>query len=96
MTLETQIQSIFVSFIYGMFSSLIYNFIYQVLYCNNNLLKIITNLLYSLIVFSLFFYLLYLINYGSVHIYFVLLFILGFIIGNKKTKKIRFVFKKRS
>lgn len=89
MNLEIQIQSLIVSFIYGMFSSLIYNFIYPVLYSKNKVIKIITNLLYSFLIYSLFFNLLYLINNGVVHIYFVLLFIMGFIIGNMKTKKIR-------
>ena len=94
MDLEIQIQSIFFSFVYGMFSSLLFNVLHKALYSCNRIIRLISNFIFILFIFSLYFYLLYLINCGVVHIYFVILFILGFIIGNYKTKKIRFVLKK--
>ena len=94
MNLEIQIQSIIVSFVYGMFSSLIYNLSYFLLYNRIYLIKIISNILYVLGINSLFFYILFLINSGVLHIYFVFLFFIGFLIGNYNTKKIRIELKK--
>ena len=94
MNIEIQIQSIIVSFVYGMFSSLIYNLLYLFLYSNNNILRIISNLLYTFFIFTLFFYLMLLINNASIHPYFILVFITGFIFGNYKIKEIRICSKK--
>ena len=94
MNLEIQIQSLFSTFIYGMFVSLLYNLSYFLLYSRSIIKKIIFNFIYSFIVFSSYFTILLIINNGIVHIYHILLLILGFIIGNKKTKKIRTDLKK--
>ena len=95
MNLEIQIQSLIVSFIFGMFSSLLYNVFYFLLYNNKLFIKILSNLTYSILLSLLYFYILYLINNANLHIYFLLLLIIGFIIGNKKTKKIRIIRSKR-
>ena len=94
MNLEIQIQTIFVSVILGMFSSLVFNVFYRLLYSKYIITKILSNLIYSLTIFTLFFYVLFIVNNGVVHIYFILLFIIGFIIGNLNLKKIRKYIKK--
>lgn len=94
MVLELQIQSLIVSFVYGMFMGLVYNISYFALNNKRILVSILLSFLYFLILFSIYFVLLFIINSGIVHIYFVELLILGFVIGNKQTKKIRFELKK--
>lgn len=93
MNLETQIQSLIVSFVYGLFYSLIYNIFYAFLYCNNKILRIITNLVFNVSLTILFFYIMYLINYGNIHIYFIIFLLLGFFIGDRKTVLVRTHFK---
>lgn len=94
MNLEIQIQSITASFIYGFFSSLIFNLTYFLLYSKNLFVKMIFNMIYVICIFLLFFFVLFLINNGVVHIYFIILFIGGFVIGNYNFKKIRIINKK--
>ena len=95
MQLETQIQSLIVSFVYGLFISLLYNVFYFVLYKNNKIIAIISNLVFSTIVSISFYYIMYLINNGAIHPYFIMLVLLGFILGNIKTKSIRINVKKK-
>ena len=94
MNIETQIQSLLISFFYGMFSSLIFNTFYLVLYNKNIFIKIISNILFCLVNSITYFYIMYLINYAEIHPYFILLLIFGFIIGNNKTIQIRIKLKK--
>ena len=94
MDLEIQIQSLVFSFVFGMFFSLIYNMIYFILLCDNKIIKMISNTIYCLISTSTYFLLLYKINNGIIHPYFLLTLIIGFYIGNKDTKKRRIITKK--
>ena len=94
MDLEVQIQSVFVSVIIGMISSTFYNIFYFLINNRNLLLKVLSNIIYSFIVFTMFFYVLFLVNNGIVHIYFIMLFIFGFVVGNINMKKIRIDLKK--
>ena len=89
MDLEIQIQSITTSFVYGMFSSLVYNIIYFLLYSKSKIIMIMFNFFYTIVIFLLFFYIMLCINNGIIHIYFIFLLILGFIFGNIKLRKIR-------
>ena len=89
MTLITQIQSLSMSFMYGIFFSLMFNIMYKFLFTKNVIINIITNLLFVFAIFSLYFYFLYIINGGIVHIYFVVVLILGFLIYNRVFVKIR-------
>ena len=89
MNLEIQIQSLIFSFIFGMFFSLMYNTFYRLLFCGNKLKRIIINLIFDIIIFGIYFLCLKVINSGIVHLYFLISLILGFIIGNIKTKKVR-------
>lgn len=95
MILEIQIQSLIVSFVYGMFAALIYNLIYFLLYNKNTFIKVTSNLVFSIFLSILYFYLLYLINNAALHIYFILMLITGFIISNKNIKKIRIIHLKK-
>ena len=95
MNLEIQIQSLIVSAVYGYFESLFYNLFYFILYNKNKIISLISCLIFN-IFFSLMFYnILYIINNGVVHIYFISLFVLGFITGNHIFKRVRKEVKKK-
>ena len=89
MNLEIQIQSLIVSFVFGLFASLLYNLFYFILYNKNKIILVISNIIYSLSLSILYFYFMLLINNADIHPYFISLLILGFLIGNLKTKKSR-------
>lgn len=93
MQLETQIQSLIVSLVYGLFTSLLYNIFYFLLYKDNKIISIISNLVFSITLSIAFFSIMYLINDAIIHPYFVILVILGFFLGNIKTKNIRIIVK---
>lgn len=86
MNLETQIQSLIVSFVYGLFISLTYNILYKYLYTYGKITKIVLDITYVILITLIYFFILLKINNGNVHPYFIGTLILGFIIGNKKTK----------
>ena len=89
MNLKLQIQTLISCFLFGMIFSFTYNIMYKYLYINNKILRVINNFIYILINSILYFYILYLINCGVVHPYFLLITLIGFITGNHKTKKVR-------
>jgi len=89
MTLEVQIQSLITSLVFGMYLSLIYNLFYKSLHKKNIIKRTFNCLSYSIINSIIYFYLMYLINYGAIHIYFIFILIIGSVISNNKTKKIR-------
>jgi hypothetical protein len=89
MNLEVQIQSMIISFIYGLFVSFLYNLFYFILYSKNKVILVLSDLLFNVLLSLLFFYIMFKINYANIHPYFLLLLICGFFIGNKKTKVIR-------
>lgn len=89
MNLEIQIQSLIFSFVFGLFFSLMFNIFYRFLFKGRLPIKIISNLVFVLANIFLYFLLLKIINEGIIHFYFIIMLILGFILGNKKTKKIR-------
>lgn len=89
MNLELQIQSLIFSFIFGMFFSLMFNLFYKYLFRGKSWFRFITNMIFVFFHVILYFSLLMMINDGRIHLYFIIMLTLGFIIGNKKTKKIR-------
>ena len=91
MTLEIQIQSLLTSFVYGLFLSFTFNILYKYLYHNKKILRIVIDILYTLTFTIIYFSILIMINNGIVHPYFLIMLIMGFITGNKKTKNIRTV-----
>lgn len=90
MSLEHQIQSIFFSIAYGLLISLFFNMFYKFLFKSKFFIKIAFSFLFVFFTFSIYFYLLLKINNGIINNYFLLSIILGFSIGNTKTKKIRY------
>lgn len=89
MGLETQIQSLVFSFVFGLFLSLMFNVFYKYLFKPKLPIKIITNLIFVSINALIYFFLLKIINDGILHSYFLISLLMGFVLGNLKTKVIR-------
>ena len=89
MNLELQIQSLIFSFVFGLFFSLMFNLFYKYLFRGKVFFRIISNFIFVMANTLLYFLCLKLINNGIIHIYFIIMLFLGFILGNKKTKTIR-------
>ncbi len=90
MTLEVQIQSLIYSLVFGMFISMIFNFFYKYLFNKRKIIKILSTELFIISSVLLYFLLLVKINNGIISYYLFISIILGFVIGNKKTKILRF------
>ena len=89
MNLEVQIQSLIYSLIFGMIASLVFNIIYKYLFHVKKTIKFIFTELYIIISVILYFAILRKINYGIVNHYFLIMILIGFLIGNRKTRLIR-------
>ncbi len=76
--LKLQIYSIIYTFIYGGFCALLVNLFYKILFYRKYYFKLISNFLFVIIMTILYFFILKIINYGYIHIYFLLVFSLGF------------------
>lgn len=94
MDLSIQIKSIVLSFLFGMFFNFNFNFFYYILFTKYKLLNVITNFVFCISMFSVYFYLLYLVNNGIIHVYFFIAMLLGFLVYNKKSVKLRVKWKK--
>ena len=95
MTLDVQIQTLIFSFVYGLFFSFLVNLNYKYLLEGKLGFMIVINILFVLVVALLNFLLLRLINDGMLHFYFFLMVVVGFFVGDPKTKKIRCWIRKR-
>lgn len=95
MTLEVQIQSLIYSFVYGLSFSFFFNLHYRYLYLGKIYYRIVTSIFFVLVNVFLYFLLLRLINCGVIHPYFLLMILLGFFVGNSKTRVVRFLFRKK-
>lgn len=89
MNLELQIQSLIFSLVFGMFFALMYNLFYKYLFRGIVVIRFIVNLIFVISNTTLYFLLLKTINNGRIHSYFLIMLVIGFIIGNVKTRKIR-------
>lgn len=87
MDLKTQILSFFFSFSYGIIVGYLYNLFHAFLYLSKAYHKVFINILFSLDVFLIYFLLLKKINNGIIHIYFLIVMIIGFILILNKQKK---------
>lgn len=96
MALSIQIKSLILSFLFGIFFDFTFNFFYYLLFTKYKILNIITNFVFCISIFSLYFYLLYIVNNGIVHIYFFIAMLLGFLVYNKKSVKLRVKWKKNN
>jgi len=95
MNLIIQIESIAISFLFGILFSLLYNLFYHFLYTKFIVINIITNLFFSLIMFGMFFLFLYNINGGVIHLYFLFSLFLAFYLYCKVFVKLRIKWFKR-
>ena len=91
MNLEIQIQSIVASISYGLFISLLFNLLHRWIICSNLFLRYLFNIIFSIIISTIYFIMLYIVNNGVISYYFLLSVIIGFFIGNRKTKKLRYL-----
>ena len=99
MSVDIQIICIIVSFLYGIFIK-ICNLINSTLIKNNNkYINIIFNVIYMYILVILYIILIYKINKGIFHIYFIIMILLGYILMSKYVKfiinSIKLIFKYR-
>ncbi len=99
MSVDIQIICIIVSFLYGIFIK-ICNLINSTLIKNNNkYINIISNVIYMYILVILYIILIYKINKGIFHIYFIIMILLGYILMSKYVKfiinKIKLIFNYR-
>ena len=94
MSLLVQIQSFSISFLYGIFLSFMFNLLYNFLFTKYLVINIINNLFFSFVAFGIYFFLLYLVNNGIVHIYFLITLFISFYLYNKIFVKFRVKLKK--
>lgn len=88
MVLAIQIYSLLFSFFYGMFFYFLLEINYKFLYNDKFILKLIYTLVFILFNTLLYFVCLKKINNGVIHIYFLLIILLGYIIAKFLLKKI--------
>lgn len=93
MNLEIQIQVLVYSLIYGMFFSFVMNLGYRYIFYTKTYYKVTINFLFIFNMVLIYFIILRKINNGIFHSYFLLMIILGILIGNNKTKVLRKVLK---
>jgi len=91
MTLIIQIQTIAYTFLFGLFFALFFNLLHKILFTKSIFINIITNFLFIFFTSSLYFYFLFKINDGIIHIYFLLIFLISFFLYNRLFKKIRWI-----
>ena len=89
MNLKIQIISLLFSFFYGVAFSFLVNINYELLFKKRKKYRIIYTLIFVLIMALLYFFLLQRINNGIMHVYFLMIILIGFYISFPITKKIR-------
>lgn len=89
MNLKIQIISLLFSFFYGVTFSFLVNINYELLFKKRKKYRIIYTLIFVLIMALLYFFLLQRINNGIMHVYFLMIILIGFYISFPITKKIR-------
>ncbi len=89
MSLDLQIKSLFISFLFGSFFSCFFNLNYRILFTKKKVIRLISNILFALIMSLSYFLLLKKMNEAILHPYYFFPFCLGFFIFFPKTKKFR-------
>lgn len=89
MSLIIQIQTIAYTFLFGIVFALLFNLLYKVLFTKKKFISLITNFLFLFVTSTTYFYLLFKVNSGIIHIYLLFIFLLGFFLYNHLFKKIR-------
>lgn len=88
MPLIAQIMTIIFSFIYGIIFYILLEVNYKYIYYGNAIYRIIVTFLFVLCNTLIYFIVLRKINYGIVHIYFLLCLLTGYILSNFVYKKL--------
>lgn len=89
MSLNIQIYSFAFSFVFGMIFSLLIKINYKLLFFSKRGVKIFSNFIFMVDVALLYFLGIKLINNGILHIYFFIVFLLGWLVGNFIIDKIK-------
>ena len=89
MSLIIQIRVIAFTFLFGLYISFIFNLLYKILFTKNIIINFITNFLFVILNSILYFYLLFMIDSGRIHIYLLFIFLISFFLYNLLFKKIR-------
>lgn len=80
MNIKVQLLSFFVSFVYGYLIFISFDNIKGFLYSNNNVINLFNSILYFSLVFVIYFIILYRINGGYIHIYFLIIVLFSFLL----------------
>ncbi len=89
MSLKIQIISMIVSYIYGIFTFLVYNYISKFLFSTKIVYKIISNFFFVLFITLIYFFIMVKINYAVIHPYFLGIFVVGFLMSRYVFFRIR-------
>lgn len=82
MELSIQFQSLIVSLVYGILLSYLIKICYRWLFLSKKVFQIPFTLFFGICICLVYFYLLYWVNGGIVHLYFLFLVIVGWFLGN--------------
>ena len=88
MPLIIQIYSFVFSFLFGIFFEILLSINSKFIYSSNLFVKIISSIIFILFNKLLYFFIIFRINYGVLHIYFLLSILLGYIFMCKVKNKI--------
>ena len=95
MDLKIQIVSLVYSFLFGLFFSICTNINYRFLFSKNTFFKLVFTFIYIIDFALLYFLILKKINNGFIHSYFLLLVILGYLVGFISLKDKIYIFKQK-
>lgn len=85
--LSFQIKAIIFSFFYGIFFSFLFNLNYKLLFHHKKIIKIFFDFIFIIDMGLLYFFILEYLDYGYIHIYFLLSFFIGFLLTFSIFKK---------
>ena len=88
MNLKIQVFSFLFSFIYGVILFFLFKSQYRLLFSRNRKRKVIYNGVFCIGISIIYFILMYFINNGIVHLYFLLLIVFGFLLTHNFFNKI--------
>jgi len=89
MNLGVQIQSFIFSFVFGFLFSYGLNFLYKRLFTGKIIFKIIWNFFFVVGSCLIYFYFIIIINHASIHIYFLGMALIGYLVGNLFSSRVR-------
>ncbi|MFA5407326.1 MAG: spore cortex biosynthesis protein YabQ [Bacilli bacterium] len=93
MTIDIQLKSLLFSLLFGALFSLALRVNYKYIYRGNVILRILINLIFVIDNVLLYFIILKNINGGIIHIYFLLMILLGFVVMENILKRFSFTLK---